>query len=313
MGIQYLNSYIKNNTTHHSINKINLESLYGKTISIDTSIYLYKFLADDSLLENMYIMITLLKKYNITPIFVLDGKSPLEKIELLKKRQSDKYKAEKEYNSIKDSVKLITSFEKREKLYETMHILKKQFVRMRKTEYDKVKDLFNAFGVEYIEADGEADAICANLVIKNKAYACLSEDMDLFVYGCPRVLRYLSLTNNTVILYNLNNILYELKMTLKEFKEISVLSGTDYNNSINNNMNLYKVLKIYNLYKQENVNTDFYSWLDNTNHIDNIYKLYDTYNIFSTKNILFKKKVKKKDSDNKKIKEIMEKEGFIFL
>jgi len=49
-----------------------------------------------------------------------------------------------------------------------------------------------AYGVSYIDADGEADQLCASLVLKNKVYACLSEDMDLFVYGCPRVLRYLS-------------------------------------------------------------------------------------------------------------------------
>ena len=57
-------------------------------------------------------------------IFGSTGQSQLipvvEKIELLKKRQLHKYNAEKEYNIIKESVKSITSFKKREKLYETM-------------------------------------------------------------------------------------------------------------------------------------------------------------------------------------------------
>ena len=72
----------------------------------------------------------------------------------------------------------------------------------------------NAFGVTYIEAKGEADQLCAKLVIKRYAYACLSEDMDLFVYGCPRVIRYLSLINETVIIYYLDNILNDLDLTL---------------------------------------------------------------------------------------------------
>ena len=59
--------------------------------------------------------------------------------------------------------------------------------------------------------------------------------MDLFLYGCPRVLRYLSLINNTVIIYHLHSILNDIELTFNEFKEICVISGTDYNyNKIKN-------------------------------------------------------------------------------
>ena len=57
MGIQYLNSYIKKNTNNGSITKQNLSELYGKTIVVDTSIYLYRFLLEKRLIENMYMMI----------------------------------------------------------------------------------------------------------------------------------------------------------------------------------------------------------------------------------------------------------------
>ena len=52
----------------------------------------------------------------------------------------------------------------------------------------------------------EADELCAKLVVK-KAFACLSEDMDMFVYGCPKVLRYLSLLNETVVVYTQKDML----------------------------------------------------------------------------------------------------------
>ena len=74
-----------------------------------------------------------------------------------------------------------------------MDVLKKQFIRIRHSDIENVKTLIKAYGVSYIEAVGEADKLCAKMVCKNKAYACLSEDMDLFVYGCSRVLRYFSL------------------------------------------------------------------------------------------------------------------------
>jgi len=78
MGIQYLNSFLKRNTNEHSIKKLKLNDLYGKTIVIDTSIYLYRFLAEEALLDNMYTMLSLFKYYNIAPIFVFDGKAPPE-------------------------------------------------------------------------------------------------------------------------------------------------------------------------------------------------------------------------------------------
>ena len=86
-----------------------------------------------------------------------------------------------------------------------------------------------------------ADQLCASLVLKNKVYACLSEDMDLFVYGCPRVLRYLSLLNLTVIMYyNTKDILNILDMSMRDFREICIVSVTDYNNE--KTANLHKTL-----------------------------------------------------------------------
>jgi len=327
MGIKHLNSYIKEHANINSINKINLSSLYGKVIAIDTSIYLYKFLSEDALLENMYIMLTLFHYYNITPIFILDGKPPIEKLELIKQRSIDKNNAEKQYNNIKENLKYTESENNKTDLYKKMRTLKKNFIRLKRSDYNKVLELIDAFGASYIEATGEADILCAKLVIKNLAYACLSEDMDLFVYGCSRVLRYLSLINQTVILYDLNNILYDINLSLKEFKEICVISGTDYNiNNINNdNLNLYNIIKYFELYKSSKYYNiiDFYTWLDNNyNYIENIYKLYDTYNLFSTGNVVLKKiKIKIKLENNinmkkvnfDKVKELLKPEGFVFL
>ena len=46
-------------------------------------------------------------------------------------------------------------------------------------------------GIAYYESEGESDYVCAKMVKQKIAFACMSEDMDMFVYGCPKVLRYL--------------------------------------------------------------------------------------------------------------------------
>ena len=145
-------------------------------------------------------MIGILRKYNIVPLFVFDGKPPKEKEELLKERKKNKKIAEERYIELQN--KLINEdIEQNEKIEEEMNKLKKEFIRLHHTDIENVKLLMQSLGVSYIDAPGEADKLCAKIVNKNLAYACLSEDMDMFVYGCKRVLRYLSLLNKTTIIY----------------------------------------------------------------------------------------------------------------
>ena len=117
-------------------------------------------------------------------------------------------------------------------------------------DIENVKKLMDLYGVCYTQAEGEADALCAKLVMKNEAYACLSEDMDMFVYGCPRVLRYISLLNSNVVLYNLKDILYILDLSLDEFKQLCILSGTDYNVKDKISNDIYQSIKLFQKYKK---------------------------------------------------------------
>ena len=55
MGIKHLNRYLQQECSK-GINKISLNDLRGKTIAIDTSIYLYRFMGENALLENFYLI-----------------------------------------------------------------------------------------------------------------------------------------------------------------------------------------------------------------------------------------------------------------
>ena len=88
MGIRNLNRYLRDNCPE-SIRCINISELSGKKIVVDISIYLYKYEAENALLENMYVMLSIFRYYNITPIFIFDGKPPIEKKELLIKRSEE--------------------------------------------------------------------------------------------------------------------------------------------------------------------------------------------------------------------------------
>jgi len=274
MGIKHLNRFLKENASS-SMKFINITEISGKKIAVDISIYMYRYASDDNLIENIYLMLSVFRYYNIIPIFIFDGKPPAEKKELLLKRREDKKEAEEEYNNIKNTLANNYDMDESEKqdLIYNMDVLKKKFVNISKTDIDKVKSLIRAYGATYYDAPGEADELCAMLTVKGKVWACLSEDMDMFVYGCPRVIRYLSLLNHTAVLYDMKCILENLGITQKELREICILSGTDYNNLNDydkNSPTLYTTLKYYKKYHKEKSNLEFYDWLiEKTQYIKN--------------------------------------------
>ena len=249
MGIKHLNRFFKENAGE-SIKFISLADLSGKKIAVDISIYMYKYASDDILIENIYLMLSIFRYYNVIPIFVFDGKPPTEKKELLKKRRQDKQEAEEEFNQLKNKLinnDVMDDIEKQD-IINNMDMLKRRFVHINRDDIENVKELIRAYGATYYDAPGEADELCAMLTIKGKVWACLSEDMDMFVYGCPRVIRYLSLLNHTAVIYDTKGILENLGVTQKELREICVISGTDYN-SLNddskNSPTLYNTLKYF--------------------------------------------------------------------
>jgi flap endonuclease-1 len=268
-------------------------------------------------------MLTIFRYYNIIPIFVFDGKPPPEKKKLLKKRRQDKKEAEEEYNSLKTQLQMnankIDETEKQE-LMHSMDILKKNFVTISRNDIENVKLLIKAYGATYYDAVGEADEMCALLTVKNKVWACLSEDMDLFVYGCTRVIRYLSLLNHTAVLYDLKGILEELDISQTNLREICVLSGTDYNlNDDSKKTNIYTILKYFNKYKKEIRSEDFYDWLQQnsefTQNIDLFNKIYDLFDLNKSKinNEEFEKiSINNDPIEKSAIREILKTDGFIF-
>ncbi len=323
MGIKNLNRFIRDHCTKESIKCVPISHLDGKKIAVDISIYIYKFVSEGCLIENMYLMLSIFKYYNVVPIFVFDGKPPTEKKELLIKRKNDKKYAESEYNRLKENLKSddIDDDEKQE-IITTMDLLKKQFVYIQKEQIIMIKEMIKSYGMTYYDAVGEADEICALLVLKKIVWACLSEDTDMFVYGCTRVLRYFSLLNHTLVMYDTKKILEELGLTQQEFREICVLSGTDYNihSSLNTeSMNLHKVLKLFKKYYKVDNKNGFYNWLkENMNSpldydlLINIYSIFElTY--YDRHDFDFNKlKIMNGSVDKEQLQNILKLDGFIF-
>lgn len=325
MGIKQLNKFLVSNCqipNSESIKKVGLDTLRGKKIVVDASIYLYRFVSDGRLVEHMFQMIMTLLHYQIEPVFVFDGNSPPEKQDVLQERKAKKQAAESKYNKLKSELESADKLDQADILDE-MEKLKKQFVYLKAADYVTVKMLLNSNGISWVEAPGEADELCAHMMLSGQVYACLSEDMDMFAYGCCRVLRHLSLIKHTVLIYDLEQILLQLGINVQEFRQVVVLSGTDYNkcdtNGVSSKTCLDQSFKYFKMYKQAIVLWEgriptFYEWLAvNTNYISDLNMLNNVYAMFNVKfkNICYNVVCKQKD--RKQLVEFLGQDGFVFV
>lgn len=190
----------------------------------------------------MYFMISQFKYLNITPVFIFDGVAPAEKKGVLNARASVRENALEQYNRLDTllhkSDETSTSStataaysvccECPEQIRRRMQSLKRRFIRISNFELNELKRLMREFGVEYIESDGESDLLCAYLVKCGFAQACMSDDMDLFLYGCPVVLRHVNIWHSAGVEYTLDTILRDMAVSLHGFQMVCILSGTDY-------------------------------------------------------------------------------------
>ena len=235
---------------------------------------MYKYERSRTLVESMTKMMDIFKKNNIRTIFVFDGKPDENKRALIDQRRCHKDDIRRKSEELYLNADKMEDGEERDKILNDAKKIRKQCVYITAEKVNTVKKLIESYdNTEIIDAVGEADGICASLVIKKKAWACLSDDTDMFIYGCPRVIRCLNIYNSSCILYRTFDIFAMLNMSHQEFKQMCVLCGTDYNldqknsdkNSIDSMKNLFVMYKMHNQqqkHQKYKTNTvTFYDWV----------------------------------------------------
>jgi flap endonuclease-1 len=232
MGIKSLTSLI-NKKSPDSIKTISLYTLKGKKVAIDTNIFLYRSLAnvrtngdylrnkDGHVVSHIVGMFNNAMKYlqfGIEPIYIFDGKPPIEKKEVLDERKK------KASESKELSEKSLTIEEKQKH--------EKNSIRVKSFHVNDVKNLFNLMGISYIHPNGEAEAYASELCRIGYVDYVVTEDMDSLVFGCPKMIRTCldkSIKRNDVVsVIDLETTLKNFNMNMDEFTDMCILCGCDY-------------------------------------------------------------------------------------
>jgi len=222
-------------------------------------------------------MINKLSKFSITPLFIFDGCPPKEKRSTLKSRKNIKQKYKTRIIQLETTLKFESNINKKNLILKKISSFKKKLVYINDDIIQTSKTLLDYMGIGYLQADGEAEHLCAKLSKLNIVDGVISDDTDTMACGANIILRQFTNRNDTVIYYRMDEILYNLNINLNSFVDMCILLGTDYNSKLKG----YKYDEIYKLIeKHKNIDN-----IVNNSHID-IHVNYDTIrDIFSLKNI----------------------------
>ena len=196
-------------------------------IGVDLMLYAHKYeYSCDSIYPGFLNQILNFMSNQIIPIYIIDGTAPIEKADVINSRNLRKQKINEKIIKLNNKLNenLIDDSEKN-LILKQISKLNKSNINITSQHINNLITLFDIFHIPYIRANGEADNLIATLYKKNIIDACLSEDMDILVFGCKKMIKFKS---NKIIEYDLDYILYKLNLKYEKFIELCILFGCDY-------------------------------------------------------------------------------------
>ncbi len=225
---------------------LEFQDLHNKTIAVDAFNVLYQFittirqpdgspLTDDngkvtSHLVGLFYRLTNLLKRDIRMVFVFDGESHSLKHEEQKRRNEAKAEAKEKYEKAVE-----------EEDIEGMKKYASRTSRLTSEMIEESKNLLSAMGIPWIQAPGEGEAQCARIVSNGDAFAVMSQDADALLFGSPRIVKNLSISQRRKqggrLSYDKvrpelivrDEILERLHLTQEKLIILGILVGTDFN------------------------------------------------------------------------------------
>tara|TARA_X000000950_G_C13852220_1_gene634985 strand:- start:711 stop:1769 length:1059 start_codon:yes stop_codon:yes gene_type:complete len=275
MGIKRLNNFLENNDAlkyHNNIGdfirgyKQDGYQLFNTrnnsfVIAVDLMLYAHKYeYSCESIYPGFLNQILNFMSNQIIPIYIIDGTAPVEKANILNLRNFKKDKINEKIIKLKNKLndKTINLNEKNNALKQ-INKLNKCNINITSDQINNLVTLFDIFHIPYLRAKGEADNLIALLFKKKIIDACLSEDMDILVFGCKKMIKFKS---NKIIEYDLEYILKKLNLDYDNFIELCILFGCDYLKPILRDKpdkiyeNYINCKKLVNILYETNINLD---------------------------------------------------------
>ncbi|XP_042536778.1 flap endonuclease GEN homolog 1 [Dipodomys spectabilis] len=193
---------------------IHLQNLSGKTIAVDLSLWVCEAQTVKKMigtvmkphLRNLFFRISYLTQMDVKLVFVMEGAPPQLKADVINKRNQMRYGTSGKMWSQKTGRSHFKS------------VLK------------ECLEMLECLGIPWVQAAGEAEAMCAYLNAAGHVDGCLTNDGDAFLYGAHTV--YRNFTMNTkdphVDCYTMSSIKSKLGLDRDALVGLAILLGCDY-------------------------------------------------------------------------------------
>ena len=295
MGINGLSSFLAKKAPHYR-RLVPTEWFANKWIAVDTYLLGYAYMStaiggeakkvmhtkdmklDHDSLMNKWLSrfmstIATMKEAKMNPVFVFDGKPPIEKELTRNRRNENKNNVRNEINQLQSKLEdedLETDIATRERITKLLA----RDVRITPQHWNRLINLLKDLGIPVIKAKGEGEALCATLVRNGECYAVFTQDSDAGAYLTPRVITRIDTPMFTetgkrvqqceVIYYN--QVFQKLELSPEQFVDLCCMCSNDYSDNIPN----WGPNKCYNLLIKygniDNIPKEVYDWTPLNHH-----------------------------------------------
>ncbi|NXU96743.1 GEN endonuclease, partial [Cettia cetti] len=234
---------------------VNLSSLRGKTLAVDLSLWVCEAQTVKKMvgvvtkphLRNLFFRFSFFTSMGIKLVFVMEGEAPTLKADTMSKRNEMRYGPSKKSGAVRTGRSLFKAMLK------------------------ECLELLECLGVPWVQAAGEAEAMCAYLNAKGLVDGCLTNDGDVFLYGAETVYRNFAMNAKDPHLdsYTMSSIKEKLGCDRESLIGLAVLLGCDYLPKGVPGVGKEQALKLIETLKGQNLLQRFEQWREQFQYDDN--------------------------------------------
>ncbi|NWR48258.1 GEN endonuclease, partial [Regulus satrapa] len=234
---------------------VNMSSLRGKTLAVDLSLWVCEAQTVKKMvgvvtkphLRNLFFRFSFFTSMGIKLVFVMEGEAPRLKADTMSKRNEMRYGPSKKAGAVRTGRSLFKAMLK------------------------ECLDLLECLGVPWVQAAGEAEAMCAYLNAKGLVDGCITNDGDAFLYGAQTVYRNFAMNAKDPHLdsYTMSSIKEKLGCDRESLIGLAVLLGCDYLPKGIPGVGKEQALKLIETLRGQNLLQRFEQWKEEFQYDDN--------------------------------------------
>ncbi|NXL81282.1 GEN endonuclease, partial [Leptocoma aspasia] len=234
---------------------VTMSSLRGKTLAVDLSLWVCEAQTVKKMvgvvtkphLRNLFFRFSFFTSMGIKLVFVMEGEAPRLKADTMSKRNEMRYGPSKKAGAVRTGRSLFKAMLK------------------------ECLELLECLGVPWVQAAGEAEAMCAYLNAKGLVDGCITNDGDVFLYGAQTVYRNFAMNAKDPHLdsYTMSSIKEKLGCDRESLIGLAVLLGCDYLPKGVPGVGKEQALKLIETLRGQNLLQRFQQWKEQFQYDDN--------------------------------------------